>query len=210
MFRLSQADLGTRILGCGDGPAGFNAEATRLGASIVSCDPIYRWGVDELRERIAQTRNQVLEQTRRNQEAFVWTSIASVDDLERLRMAAMEEFLADYPDGLSQGRYLQAELPVLPFAAASFDLALCSHLLFLYSNQLGGAFHRAALLELLRVAPEVRVFPLLTLAGAPSPFLDDCIELLEQTGHRVTVEPVPYEFQRGGNRMLRCRRRAEG
>ena len=37
------------------------------------------------------------------------------------------------------------QLPNLPFSDASFDLALCSHLLVLYSVQLGGAFHHDAI-----------------------------------------------------------------
>ena len=40
MFALSDADLGLTIVGCGDGPASFNAEATALGATVISCDPI--------------------------------------------------------------------------------------------------------------------------------------------------------------------------
>jgi hypothetical protein len=31
MFALTEADLGGRLVGCGDGPASFNAEATRRG-----------------------------------------------------------------------------------------------------------------------------------------------------------------------------------
>ncbi|WP_216593342.1 hypothetical protein [Cyanobium gracile] len=31
MFSLADSDLAGRILGCGDGPAGFNAEASRQG-----------------------------------------------------------------------------------------------------------------------------------------------------------------------------------
>jgi hypothetical protein len=105
MFEMNDADLLGRMLGCGDGPASFNAGATRRGTSIVSCDPIYRWGADELRARIDQTYEQILEQTRQNQHEFVWDAIPSVDELGRTRMAAMEEFLADYPAGVAQGRY---------------------------------------------------------------------------------------------------------
>src|SRR5678815_1507056 len=141
MFALTDDDLQLRIVGCGDGPASFNAEATRLGSSVVSCDPIYRYDVEELRQRIASTYEQILEQTRRNEREFVWSTIHSVDELGRVRMSAMNEFLRDYPAGLSQGRYIVAELPNLPFADMSFDLALCSHLLFLYTTQLGEAFH---------------------------------------------------------------------
>ena len=40
MFALSDADLQLKILGCADGPASFNAEASRLGHSVISIDPI--------------------------------------------------------------------------------------------------------------------------------------------------------------------------
>ena len=172
----------------------------------MSCDPIYQWGVDELRGRIDQTCEQVLEQTRRNQHEFVWDAIGSVEELGRVRMAAMEAFLADYREGRPQGRYVQAELPVLPFDDGQFDLALCSHLLFLYTHQLGETLHREAVLELGRVATEVRVFPLLALGGTPSPFVDGCASVLTQAGYVVSIEPVPYEFQRGGNQMMRFRK----
>ncbi len=55
MFALTDDDLKLKIVGCGDGPASFNAEATRLGSAVVSCDPIYRYNVEQLRERIAST-----------------------------------------------------------------------------------------------------------------------------------------------------------
>lgn len=44
MFELSEQDLNKRILGCGDGPASFNAEATKRGSKVISCDPVYRSG----------------------------------------------------------------------------------------------------------------------------------------------------------------------
>jgi hypothetical protein len=53
----------------------------------------------------------------------------------------------------------------------------------------------------------VRVFPLLALGGMPSPFVDGCADLLRETGYEVSIERVAYEFQRGGNQMLRFRRR---
>ena len=208
MFAISDADLAGRILGCGDGPASFNAGATGRRTSVVSCDPIYRWTADELRARINQTYDEILEQTRQNQHEFVWDAISSVEELGRTRMAAMAEFLADYPVGLSQGRYVEAALPALPFRDAEFDLALCSHLLFLYSDQLGEAFHRTAVLELGRVAKEVRVFPLLALGGLPSPFFDTCGGMLREMGYDVSIERVDYEFQRGGNQMMRVRKTA--
>src|SRR5688572_9915115 len=126
MFALDDDDLGLRILGCGDGPASFNAEATRRGATVISCDPIYRCEAVQIRQRIAATYDQIIEQTRRNVDAFVWDPIASVDELGRVRMTAMEEFLDDFSRGRAEGRYVEAELPALPFDDSSFDLALCS------------------------------------------------------------------------------------
>src|SRR5215469_1021562 len=74
----------------------------------------------------------------------------------------------DYPAGKAEGRYVDAQLPTLPFADQSFDHALCSHFLFLflYSAQLGEKFHRAAMLEMCRIARESRVFPLLALEAS--------------------------------------------
>jgi hypothetical protein len=205
MFALSDADLGLAILGCGDGPASFNAEATRRGTNVISCDPIYQWDADQIRERIAVTYERILDQTRQNIDEFVWDSIPSVDELGRIRMTAMEDFLEDYPLGKVHGRYVDGELPALPFTESSFDLALCSHLLFLYSSQLGEPFHRAAIPELCRIAREVRIFPLLALGGQRSPFVDGSVEALREAGFAVSIETVPYEFRRGGNQMMRIR-----
>ena len=205
MFALSSDDLALKILGCGDGPASFNAEATRRGMAVTSCDPIYRWEAGQIRERIVATYDQIIDQTRRNSDEFVWSSIRSIDELGQVRMAAMEAFLDDYRQGRADGRYLEAELPTLPFANRSFDLALCSHLLFLYSVQLGEEFHRDSLRELCRVAREVRVFPLLALGGQRSAYVDRSVADLRKSGHDVSIESVPYEFQRGGNQMLRIR-----
>lgn len=206
MFALGDDDLRGRILGCGDGPASFNAEATRRGIRVTSCDPIYQFTADQLRSRIDETRNEVIEQTRRHVHEFVWTSIPSLEALERTRMAAMIDFLSDVTTGKVEGRYVDASLPMLPFADGTFDLALCSHLLFLYSTQLGETLHRAAARELCRVADEVRLFPLLALGGQPSPFVDLVVADAHAAGLAVSIEPVPYEFQRGANQMLRLGR----
>jgi ubiquinone/menaquinone biosynthesis C-methylase UbiE len=99
-------------------------------------------------------------------------------------MSAMNDFLVDYPTGKAEGRYIDAELPGLPFVDASFDLALCSHFLFLYTTQLGEAFHRAAIQEMCRVAAEVRIFPLLALGGSQSPLVDQTLAELSGQGIR--------------------------
>ena len=209
MFALSSDDLHRRILGCADGPASFNAEATTSGLSVVSCDPLYRFTTEQIGRRIAETCDIIIEQTRRNQDEFVWTSISSVEELRQLRMASMDKFLADYELGKEQGRYVVAELPQLPFRDGAFDLALCSHFLFLYSEQFTTEFHVVAIRELQRVASEVRIFPLLALGAKPSPHVSFVKRQLETDGWHVGIEVVPYEFQRGGNQMMRVWRNEE-
>lgn len=207
MFALGADDLRLAILGCGDGPASFNAEATRRGMRVTSCDPIYQFDAGQLRQRIDETAPGVLEQTRQNAHEFVWSSIPSIEALRDTRMAAMQAFLADFPTGKAEGRYIDAALPELPFADETFDLALSSHFLFLYTAQLGDDFHRRAIREMCRVAREVRIFPLVALGGAPSPLVDVAVRELMTDGFTVSIDPVPYEFQRGANQMLRIRRR---
>jgi hypothetical protein len=123
----------------------------------------------------------------------------------------MRRFLDDFERGKGEGRYVVAALPNLPFADGRFSLAVVSHLLFLYSGQLDLDFHVAAAEELLRVAGEVRMFPLLTLDRRWSPHVAPVRAHLERTGCQVEVVQVGYEFQRAedhaGNRMLSVRRR---
>ena len=204
MFALAEADLARRILGCGDGPASFNAEATRRGGRVVSVDPLYQLDAAQIRQRIDDTSAEVLEQARRNAQEFVWdAAIPDVDALKRVRMSAMTAFLDDYEQGRREGRYVVAGLPSLPFADGAFDVALCSHFLFLYSRQHDATFHIQSMRELCRVAREVRVFPLIALGGQPSPHVAAVMAALDDGSVSTKIERVPYEFQRGGNEMLR-------
>jgi hypothetical protein len=209
MFRLSGRDLDMRLLGCGDGPANFNSLLTKRGGRVVSVDPLYGFGAEQIRRRIEATSGEVLEQTRHNAHEFVWDRIASVEELGRMRAEAMEEFLADYERGRQERRYVEGALPGLPFAAAEFDIALCSHLLFLYSEHLSEEFHLRSIRELCRVAREARIFPLLELGARKSRHLEPVMARLKGEGLSVSIEEVDYEFQRGGNRMLRATVRHE-
>jgi hypothetical protein len=202
MFALSEDDLRGRVLGCADGPASFNAEATRRGAHVVSCDPLYQFTAEEIRSRVDATREEVLAQTRANADTFVWSSIRSVDELASVRTAAMNAFLGDFT-AADRGRYVAAALPSLPFSNRAFDLAVVSHFLFLYSDHFDAAFHVDSIIELCRVAREVRVFPVIALAGHRSQYVDVVADSLAARAARVSIEIVPYEFRRGDNQMMR-------
>lgn len=203
MFGLTEADLSNRsVLGCGDGPASFNAEAARHGHRVFSCDPIYQFSAQEIRRRVHEVYDQIMDQLHPNQDAYVWQLFASPEELGRVRMAAMYRFLDDYDRGKREGRYINASLPFLPFPDSTFDLALCSHLLFTYSEHLSLDFHRDAILEMCRVAREVRIFPLLDIGGRRSAHLEPILSGLQEAGYGATCVPVAYEFQRGAKAFL--------
>lgn len=206
MFALTERDFGRRILGCGDGPASFNAELTRRGGKIVSTDPLYACSADDIRQRIEASFEEVMRETRNHQEQFIWQAIRSVEELGTVRRQAMDTFLADFPAGMAAGRYLAESAPDLCFADDSFALGLCSHFLFLYSDHLDLEFHIDCISELRRVCGEVRIFPLLQLNGKSSPHVESVCAHFRAQGHEVAKVRVPYEFQRGGNQMLQIRK----
>lgn len=206
MFNLFESDLDKYIIGFGDGPASFNTEMTKRNKSVVSIDPIYKFSASELKQRIQETKDIVIEQTRNNLGNFVWSTITNVQELEQIRMFAMEKFLNDFEKGTKEGRYIPHELPnKTNFKDLSFDIGLSSHFLILYS-QLGLEFHKASINEMLRISREIRIFPILDLDAKRSELLDDLIEHFEKD-YSVTIEKVDYEFQRGGNEMLRIQRK---
>jgi hypothetical protein len=202
MFALNQSDKQGNILGCGDGPASFNAQMSAQGYRVTSIDPIYCFSGVEIQQRFDQVAPDIIAQVRSTPDDWVWNHHHNPDELLSNRRAALEGFLADYEVGMRAGRYINAELPCLPFANQTFDLALCSHLLFLYSAQLDLAFHIASVQELCRVAHEVRIFPLLTLAGQPSPHIEPVRRALDEIGIKSNIVRVGYELQKGGNEML--------
>jgi hypothetical protein len=202
MFNLSSQDLTKKILGCGDGPASFNQEMNDRGYCVTSVDPLYQFSSAQIHQRIRDCYSLVLSEVREHRDRFVWDYFDTVEALGQQRLATMDNFLADYDRGKQEGRYLTQSLPSLTFGDHRFDLALCSHLLFLYSHQLDQQFHVASILELLRVAQEVRIFPLVDLTGTDSIHLDAIMQLLRSKNYQVKVEPVSYEFQRGSNQML--------
>lgn len=202
MFGLSEGDLNKRILGCGDGPASFNSEATGRGCQITSCDPVYQFEAEEIRRRIDDVYPDIMAKMQQGADNYIWDSLGSVEQLGEVRMKAMSRFLADFDAGCRQGRYVSASLPSLPFPDSEFDLALCSHYLFLYSDHVDEAAHLASMRELCRVATEVRIFPVVSLEGKTSEHLDSVMTALSADGIDVSLQSVSYRFQKAATEML--------
>jgi hypothetical protein len=206
IFNLKSGDFQKSILGVGDGPASFNAEATQKGCQVCSIDPVYEFTAPQIQQRFDEVVDDIIEQVSDTPTDWVWSYHKSPADLRQTRERALAIFLADYDAGKQAGRYLIGALPQLEFVDDSFDLALCSHFLFLYSAQVDYDFHRASIFEMLRISREIRIFPLLTLMLKRSPHLDPLIKDLTAHGYWVTIQKVSYELQRGGNEMLVVKR----
>ena len=202
MFDLSDEDLQKCILGVGDGPASFNAEGTAKGFKITSIDPIYQFDGVEIKQRFDAIVDNIINQIIATPDNWVWSYHKNPQDLKASRIKTIETFLQDYNCGKQKGRYLAQELPDLNFKDRTYDLALCSHFLFLYSKQLDYNFHIAAIEEMLRVSNEVRIFPLLTLMQEVSAYLDNAIAHFDNLGYSTAMVKVPYELQPGADRML--------
>lgn len=202
MFHLSPGFLSKKVLGCGDGPAAFNAVANAFGGHVVSVDPIFELSKDKIEKQINSSFSEVINQTRANMEQFNWEQFGSLEGLGKIRMKSMKQFLNDYEEGKNEERYIAASLPELPFDDNSFDIALSSHFLLLYSDILDLDFHLKAIDEMLRISNEIRIFPVVDLNSKLSVHLS---EILEKYPNHELVK-VNYEFQKDGNQMLKIKR----
>lgn len=202
MFDLGSDDLSGRVLDCSAGVAGFVVEANRRpGCRAVAVDPVYSLPRDEL----AQLGNADLQRgsaiAGEFTDRFTFAWYGAPERRTALRTHALADFLLDLV--MHPNRYVAGQLPHLPFRDGSFDLALCSHLLFTWADQLGLAWHVAALREMVRVATQVRIFPTLMQGrGDAVPFWDDLMSELAVMELRADMHRVPYEFQTGGDTML--------
>jgi len=201
MFDLRELPL--RILDCCAGGSSFTAEANRRGAETVAADPAYSIPDEDVSIVLRDAAQETCRINDDHAQDFVWSWYGSAARRDALRAEAAEDFLADkirHP-----GRYVTAALPDLPFAPDRFDLVLCSHLLFTWSDQYGLDWHLAAAGELLRVcSDQVRIFPLVEQGtGRPVEFLP---EFLYRLNVPWVIREVPYELQRGANQMLVLRK----
>jgi SAM-dependent methyltransferase len=201
MFDLAAGDLnGRAVLDCGGGAGAFTAAAAELAGRAVAADPLYGPPAATLEPELSAAVETNVAQLREKRDLFVWDVYGDVETRGRYLRAATERFLADY--AANPGRYVAAAVPSLPFVAGAFDLALVANLLFLYDDRLDLAFHLAAVRELVRVAGEVRVFPLSSLDATRSVLVDPFVDRLRADGLSARFESVPYEFQPGATEML--------
>lgn len=206
MFNLTQDELTLNILGVADGPASFNAELTENGGNVTSIDPVFEFNAKEIQKKYLSVADDIIEQVKSTPSDWVWSYHKSPDDLRDTRDKVTEKFVSDFDKNRDSTRYVIGGLPNLPFSDGEFDLALCSHFLFLYSNYFTYEFHLQSIREMLRVAREVRIFPLLTLMLDESPYVESLEKELTLGGYSVEISRAKYELQKGGNKMMVVRK----
>jgi len=196
-----------RILDCPAGASSFAAEANKKGFDVTASDIFYTVAAEILMEKGKKDIQHVFEKFDEVSHLYVWKYYKNKKEVVLLRRKALEFFTADFPAGRTKGRYVQAELPRLPFADGEFMLVLSGHFLFLYNDRLDLNFHKACLKEFVRVCSgEVRIFPLSGLNTKLYPYMDDVFSYLRHEGVTAEIVNVPFEFQKGANQMLKLKR----
>ncbi len=203
MFALDEGLLArARILDAASGVSSFCAEANAQGYRVTASDVIYSVSADVLEEKCSQDLDKVMGRLPAIRDMYVWDNFKDIAALKSQRAGASRIFLEDFRR-YGRERYVPAEYPGTGFADEEFDLALCSHFLFMYEDRLDYDFHKQTLWELARIAAEeVRIFPLVNLKGRRSAWVSRLIEDTDLKNFSIEIRKVEYEFMKGADEMM--------
>ena len=203
MFDLQPEDYEKRILDFPASISSFNAQIHKKSPHVTSADAIYSKTSKEIRE-YAQTRFQMYQNYLiQHADDLLQKGADSLALIFDMWKTNKERFLADYEKGLEARRYQSVIMPSLPYETHQFDLALCSDYVFNRYAQ-NDCRPQDVVLELCRVAQEVRIFPLLTETGKVSEWLGPIMLELQQNNYGIEVREVSFENLKGGNAMMRA------
>ena len=202
MFSLQPEDLSGTVLDCSAGAASFVSVARANGTAAYAVDPAYALSKEDLARAVRDDLQRGSRIAEDHPDRFDWGWFGGRDERDRMRRVAGARFLTTLTT--SPGVFVAGELPRLPFRDTSFDLVLCSHLLFTWADVLGLDWHLAAILDLARLTRgEVRMFPTVMQGrGDPVPFWGELMSALTDHGLVAEERQVPYRFQVTGDRML--------
>lgn len=200
-FNLEEQQLKIiKILDCAAGASSFTAYMNMKGFNVTAVDILYDQKCSFLFLRCKVHTNALMDALTPMEGHFVWSFFKDITDLKKQRLSACEDFSKDYRENKCQN-YIKADLTNLPFKDDSYNLVLCSHLLFIYDHRLDYDFHINSIKEMLRVtSDEVRIYPLIKHHNKKSPFLKRVIDDL----HHIEIEilKVDYEFRKGADEMM--------
>lgn len=192
------------VLDCPSGASSFVAEAARYKINAIGCDPLFGKDAKVLCEQGEKDIEYVIKRVSETPDHYNWDFYTSLDMLRDFRKSALRQFIADYDQGIKNRRYVEGRLPKLPFSDNIFDLVLSGHFLFTYSHKFYYKFILFSILELLRVSSrEVRIYPIQKSSSEPYEDMPILLDTLKGTyGINYNIVHVPFEFQKGSNKML--------
>lgn len=206
IFQLHDADLAQgKILDIAAGTSSFCAEASRRGYGVTAADRIYGSPIETIEAAFIATMEDIMRQMPGLAHQYRWDYFQDPQCLQEVRTRAFRLFKEDYcRQGAS--RYVPAVLPATGFKDKEFILTLVSHFLFLYDDRLDYAFHRQTILELLRITSgEIRIFPVVNLAGERSAWVEALLRDPELSALSMEIKQVDYEFLKKAKEMMSLR-----
>lgn len=191
---------GKKVLDCPSGVSSFIAEAMNKGVDAYGCDPVYHHPLSHITTQATETINKIYEDTSW-MEGHNFHFYGSIENHRHFRESALRTFVQHF----NQERYAGHALPHLPYPDNNFDLLLSSHLLFVYDDRLNLQFHTEAITEMLRIAKEVRIFPLIDFTNSRKNEANNLSPYAYEIEKRFHAQRcrVNFEFQRGGGVMLK-------
>lgn len=203
-FDLTLEDLkDKKVLDCPSGASSFVATLKHNGIDARGVDIIYEFDKKDIEAQGLKSLGKIYEDTS-------WMDVYKMDFYKSKlnhrihRENALKTFISDY----DKDSYAFTKLPNLPFKDDSFDIVLSSHLLFVYDDRLNYKFHKDSILEMLRIAKEVRIFPLVDFKNSRadeeknfSPFVYRILEELKEFDCELTK--TIFEFQPRANYYLK-------
>jgi len=195
--------IGKKVLDCPSGASSFIKTARDKEIFAQGVDILYEYDIEDIYEQGKVSIDKIYEDSSW-MDGFNFEFYRSIENHKKHRFNALESFVKDY----NKDDYSFMELPKLNFENDSFDLVLSSHLLFVYDDRFDYEFHKNAILEMLRVSKEVRLFPLVDFQNKHekkeknfSPYVYMILEDLKE--YRCEILKVDFEFQPRANFMLK-------
>ena len=203
-FDLKLEDLkDKKVLDCPSGASSFVSTLKQNDIDVIGVDLLYEFDIESIETQGYKTIEKIYQDTSW-MDVYKMDFYKSKENHRNHRENALKAFVNDF----NKKDYIFAKLPNLPFENKEFDLALSSHLLFVYDNMLDYEFHKNSILEMLRVSKEVRIFPLVDFKNSKvleeknfSPFVYKILEELKD--FKCEIVKVDFEFQPKANYYLK-------
>jgi hypothetical protein len=200
MFNLQDVGTNVSIVSIADGPSTTNKELRDKGYKYQSIDPVYGLTKTEIKNYFFESYKFNRHLFYNNKDKFIFTDDSEIEEILDKRQKTFDVFFEDLC--INKESYLHGKLPEVPLSDKSFDLCLCSNFLFLFEDTFDFNFHIQSIREMLRIANEVRLFPLYNREGEISKFLTPMQEYLNEQKIFWQLKDCSYEVYKGRQQFL--------